>query len=82
MDRAKYAPSRMVVQFDDGSMLHACSLHCTAVDLATQIDRSPTSIQVADMSTQALVEAEKAVWVLGGSKPGVMTKRGKWAFGE
>jgi nitrous oxide reductase accessory protein NosL len=82
MDRAKYAPSRMVVQFDDGSTLHACSLHCVAVDLATQIDRTPTSIQVADLNTQALVDAEKAVWVLGGTRPGVMTKRGKWAFGE
>jgi copper chaperone NosL len=82
MDRAKYAPSRMVVEFDDGTKLHACSLHCTAVDLATQIDRTPVAIQVADFGTQALVDAEKAIWVLGGSKPGVMTKRGKWAFSE
>jgi nitrous oxide reductase accessory protein NosL len=82
MDRAKYSSSRMVVAFDDGTKLHACSLHCAAVDLATQIDRSPTTLQVADMNTQELVDAEKAFWVLGGSKPGVMTKRGKWAFGE
>jgi len=82
MDRAKFAPSRMVVEFDDGTKLHACSLHCTAVDLATQIDRAPVAIQVADVGTQALVDAEKAVWVVGGNKPGVMTKRGKWAFAE
>lgn len=27
-----------------------------------------------------LIDAEKAFWVIGGSKPGVMTKRAKWAF--
>ena len=27
-----------------------------------------------------LVDAEKAIWVLGGSKQGVMSIRGKWAF--
>ncbi len=82
MDRAKFASSRMVVEYDDGSKLSACSLHCVAVDLANQIDKTPTAIKVADMNTQALVDAEKAVWVLGGSKPGVMTKRAKWAFAD
>jgi nitrous oxide reductase accessory protein NosL len=80
MDRQKFASSRMVVEFDDGTMLHACSLHCTAVDLALQIDRTPIAIKVADLNTQVLVDAEKAVWVLGGTRAGVMTKRGKWAF--
>src|SRR5512133_2801463 len=82
MDRAKFASSRMVVEFEDGSKIHACSLHCAAVDLALQIDRTPVAIKVADMGSQALVDAEKASWVLGGTKPGVMTKRGKWAFAE
>ncbi len=82
MDRAKFAASRMVVEYDDGSKLSACSLHCVAVDLANQLDKTPTAIRVADFGTQALVDAEKAVWVVGGSKPGVMTKRAKWAFAE
>ena len=82
MDRARFASSRMVIEYDDGSRLAACSLHCAAVDLANQIDRTPAAIRVADMGTQALVDAEKAVWVLGGSKPGVMTRRAKWAFAE
>ena len=34
------------------------------------------------MATQSLVDAETALWVLGGTKPGVMTRRGKWAFAE
>ncbi len=82
MDRARFASSRMVVEYDDGSKLSACSLHCVAVDLANQIDKTPVAIKVADLNTQALVDAEKAVWVVGGSKPGVMTKRAKWAFAE
>lgn len=82
MDRARFASSRMVVEYDDGSKLSACSLHCVAVDLANQLDRTPAAIKVADFGTQALVDAEKAAWVLGGSKPGVMTKRAKWAFAE
>ncbi len=82
MERAKFASSRMLVEYDDGSKLGACSLHCVAVDLAVQIDRTPVTIQVADAGTQALVEAEKATWVVGGSKPGVMTSRAKWAFAD
>ena len=82
MDRAKFASSRMLVEYDDGTKLSACSLHCVAVDLANQIDRTPAAIKVADTNTQALVDAEKAVWVLGGAKPGVMTKRAKWAFAD
>lgn len=82
MDRAKFASTRMVVEFDDGSKLHACSLHCVAVDLALQIDRTPVAIRVADLDTLALIDAERAYWVVGGTRPGVMTKRGKWAFTE
>jgi copper chaperone NosL len=28
------------------------------------------------------VNAETAIWVVGGAKPGVMTSRGKWAFAD
>jgi nitrous oxide reductase accessory protein NosL len=35
---------------------------------------------VGDFKTKKLIDAEKAFWVIGGSKPGVMTKRAKWAF--
>lgn len=82
MDRAKFASSRMVVEYDDGSKLAACSLHCVAVDLAGQYDKIPVAIRVADLETHELLDAEKAVWVLGGSRPGVMSKRAKWAFAD
>ena len=80
MDRAKFAHSRMVIEYDDGTVVGTCSIHCAAVDLALNIDKSPKAIMVGDMGSKALVEAEKASWVVGGSKPGVMTKRAKWAF--
>jgi nitrous oxide reductase accessory protein NosL len=44
------------------------------------LDKSPKSIQVADYNTRKLIDAEKASWVIGGKKPGVMTKVAKWAF--
>jgi len=80
MDRQKFDFSRMLIEYDDGTSVGVCSLHCAAVELATNIDKTPKAIMVSDLSTKKLVDAEKAFWVLGGSKPGVMTKRGKWAF--
>jgi copper chaperone NosL len=82
MDREKFASSRMVVEYDDGSAVGTCSLHCAAVDLAVSLDKGPAALKVADMGSRRLVDAEKATWVLGGSKPGVMTRRAKWAFAD
>ena len=80
MDRKMFAHSRMLLVYEDGSELGACSLHCVAVDMALNIDKMPKTIQVADFNTKNLIDAEKAVWVIGGEKQGVMSKRAKWAF--
>jgi nitrous oxide reductase accessory protein NosL len=80
MDRKTFAHSRMLVIYEDGSSISTCSLHCTAIELALSIDKTPKSIEVGDFKTKKLIDAEKASWVIGGSKPGVMTKRAKWAF--
>jgi hypothetical protein len=80
MDRKTFAHSRMLLVYEDGSQLGSCSLHCVAVDLALNIDKTPKTIQVADFNTKSLIDAQEAVWVLGGAKPGVMSKRAKWAF--
>jgi hypothetical protein len=82
MDRGKFGHSRMLITYDDGSSLGTCSLHCVATELAAAIDKTPLSIQVADYDTRELLDAETAVWVLGGSKGGVMSSRAKWAFGS
>ena len=82
MDREKFAHSRMLIEYDDGTQVGTCSLHCTAIDLALNLDKTPKLLWVGDYSTRALLNAEKAFWVIGGAKPGVMTKRAKWAFAQ
>ncbi len=82
MDRARFASSRMLIEYDDGTSVGTCSLHCAAVDLVLTMDKTPKALKVADLGTKQLVDAEKAFWVVGGKKPGVMTVRGKWAFAD
>ncbi len=80
MDREKWAHSRVLIEYDDGSTFGACSVHCAAIDMAVHIDKAPVKILVGDYQTKNLIDAENAFWVIGGNKVGVMTKRAKWAF--
>ena len=80
MDRTKFAHSRALISYDDGTTVGTCSLHCAAIDLALKIDKTPVAIQVADYNTRQLIDAETAHWVTGGDQMGVMTRRAKWAF--
>lgn len=80
MDRQQYAHSRFLIEYEDGSTFGACSIHCAAVDVALHIDKTPKAYKVGDYGTKKLIDAETAAWVIGGNKPGVMTKRAKWAF--
>ena len=80
MDRGSFNFSRMLIEYDDGTVNAVCSIHCAATDLANNIDKTPKSIKVGDFNGKQLIDAEKAFWVIGGKKPGVMSKRGKWAF--
>jgi copper chaperone NosL len=80
MDREKFAHSRVVIEYDDGSIAATCSIRCAVVDLALNIDKTPQAILLGDYGTKKLIDAENAVWVIGGNKMGVMTRRAKWAF--
>lgn len=82
MNREMFAHSRMLIEYDDGSSVGTCSLHCTAVDLALNLDKKPKVIRVGDYGTKVLIDAETAFWVIGGDKPGVMTRNAKWAFAK
>lgn len=82
MDREKYASSRILIDYEDGSSEGMCSLRCASVEMALAIDKFPKAIWVGDYNTRALLDAQQAVWVIGGAKPGVMSKRAKWAFGK
>ena len=82
MDRNKFSHSRMLIKYDDESVVGVCSLHCAAVDLTLKLDKSAVEILVGDYNSRELIDAEKAIWVLGGGKMGVMTHRAKWAFSD
>ena len=80
MDRTKFAHSRMVVTYSDGSS-GTCSINCVVTDIKVA-KKEVKSFQVADYNSKKLINAKTATWVIGGSKKGVMTKTAKWAFAE
>jgi len=45
-------------------------------------ERVPKAIMVGDYRTKKLIDAQGAYWVIGGSRSGVMSIQGKWAFEE
>lgn len=80
MDRDKFAHSRMLITYNDATTVGVCSLHCTATELKASRGKSIKSVEVADLDSKKLVAADKAFWVIGGSRKGVMTRTAKWAF--
>lgn len=80
MDRKAYGFSRMLIQYEDGSALGVCSLHCAVVELDANPGRKVKELLVADRDFRTLINAEQANWVMGGGKRGVMTQQPKWAF--
>ena len=80
MDRKAFGHSRMLIVFQDGASFGTCSLRCAALILKAEEERKPRSVKVADYNTRELIDAEEAAWVIGGKKPGVMTRIPKWAF--
>lgn len=80
MDRKAYGYSRMLIILDDGGEIGTCSLHCVMQYQKDHKDRPVKKLLVADRNTRVLVEADKANWVMGGKKRGVMTRNPKWAF--
>ncbi|NVO00914.1 MAG: nitrous oxide reductase accessory protein NosL [Geobacteraceae bacterium] len=81
MNRTKFAQSRMLITYSDGSS-GTCSINCVAVDLKANKAKSVKSIQVGDYDNKKLIDAKTATWVIGGKQRGVMTQVPKWAFAE
>lgn len=82
MDREKFAHSRVYLSYADGTKAGVCSLHCAAIEMIVKLDKEVLVIMVGDLNSRELINADKAYWVIGGDKMGVMTKRAKWAFAE
>ncbi|MFZ4859271.1 MAG: nitrous oxide reductase accessory protein NosL [Desulfuromonadaceae bacterium] len=80
MDREKFNYSRMLITYSDGFTVGVCSVHCAVTALKNYKNRPVASVEVADYNTKKLLNVEKAFWVIGGSKRGVMTIYAKWAF--
>ena len=80
MDRKAYGYSRMMVIYENGTQVGVCSLHCAVTEMEEHKENSVQLLLAADRSSRALVDAIKAIWVVGGKKRGVMTQNPKWAF--
>src|SRR5512139_3572516 len=74
MDRKAYGYSRMLIQYEDGTAVGVCSLHCAVVELDANPGRKVKTLLVADRDSRTLINAEQANWVMGGEKRGVMTQ--------
>ena len=80
MTKAKFGYSWVILEHEDGSVSDVCSVHCAAIDMALHTDKAVKKITVGDYNTKKQIDADKAFWVIGGDKMGVMTARAKWAF--
>ncbi len=82
MDRDVYDRSKILIVYADGSTAGLCSIHCAAEEMKENKDKQIQSIMVADYSTKKMIDAKTAIWVIGGSKAGVMSYLAEWAFSE
>jgi copper chaperone NosL len=49
MNRGTFAHSKMLIEYNDGTIVGTCSLHCAAIDLALNLDKAPKVIQVGSL---------------------------------
>jgi nitrous oxide reductase accessory protein NosL len=81
MNRTKFAHSRMLITYQDGSS-GTCSINCAAIDFMDSGGKEVKKIQVGAYDSKKLIDAKTATWVMGGKLKGVMTALPKWAFAE
>jgi len=82
MDRERFSSTRMLVEYANGTTIGTCSIHCAAVDLTQSFAKSIKNILVADFRSGKLIDAEKAIWVVGAGIPGVMAAKSRVAFAD
>lgn len=80
MNKAKFGYSWVIIVDEDGTKAELCSIHCAAIHLALHTGLAVHTITVGDYFTAKQIDADKAHWVIGGDRLGVMTSRAKWAF--
>jgi nitrous oxide reductase accessory protein NosL len=86
MDRTQFHHARHLVQYADDLVDGTCSIHCLSISLAINLDREPKAIYAPDNGSpeaiKPLINVDQATYLIGGSTPGVMTKRSKVPFGS
>ena len=80
MKKSMYGYSWMIIHYEEDSMKEVCSVHCGCIDMALHPGKKLSKITVGDYVTHKQIDANKAYWVIGGDKLGVMTSNAKWAF--
>lgn len=80
MKKAKFGHSWVIIEREDGAKEEVCSVHCAAIDMALHTYKPVKKITVGDYNTKNQIDADRAYWIIGGDKMGVMTARAKWAF--
>lgn len=84
MSRSEFNHSRHLVHYDDGLADGTCSIHCLAISLSLNIDRGPKAIYAADFASgekiKALVNVDKASYLIGSKLKGTMSKKSSMAF--
>jgi nitrous oxide reductase accessory protein NosL len=80
MDRTAFASSRALITFTDGTTVGTCSINCAHDEVTRNASKKIRNIKIADYTSKKLIDAKKAIWVIGGRKNGVMSATAKWAF--
>ncbi|MCU0595146.1 MAG: nitrous oxide reductase accessory protein NosL [Desulfobacterota bacterium] len=80
MRKSMFGHSWVVLEYEVGAKAGLCSIHCAVIHMALSTERMITKVTVGDYNTKEQIDAERAYWVIGGNKMGVMTARAKWAF--
>ncbi|MEO5368185.1 MAG: nitrous oxide reductase accessory protein NosL, partial [Magnetococcus sp. WYHC-3] len=84
MDRRQWHHSRHLIHYSDGLADGTCSLHCAAISLSLNLDRSPVAIYAADFAAptepRPLIQVDTAHYLVGSALKGTMSSRSKMAF--
>ncbi|WP_298267562.1 nitrous oxide reductase accessory protein NosL [Geobacter sp.] len=80
MNRGDFARGRVLITYADGTVVGTCSLHCAAIAMDERSGKKIASIRVADFQSGKLIDAQRAVWVIGSKMKGPMAGVVQLAF--
>ncbi len=85
MMRKMWSHTRHLIHYDNNLVDGTCSIHCTALSLAINMDLKPKAIYVGDTGVKSkvkpLITVDEATYLVGAKQPGTMTAQSKWAYG-